>query len=206
MYAMQYELTLPADYDMKIIRRRVEDRGHRTDDFPGLGLKAYLIRERGTSGSPVNQYAPFYVWQHTDGMNRFLWGGGGFQGIVSDFGRPAVRHWTGVALLTGPAATSLPRAATRHTETIPAGADPAELIGRATEALPALAAAHGVHTVTLAVDPHHWQLVRFTLWADAPATDAPATGTPAPGTGDEVYEVLHLSTPRLADIPTGRHW
>jgi len=199
MYAMQYELTLPADYDMKIIRRRVEDRGHRTDDFPGLGFKAYLIRERAVGGSPVNQYAPFYLWQHTDGMNRFLWGGGGFGGIVTDFGRPAVRHWTGVALGTGLSVAEMPRAASRHTEAVPACADPAELVGRATEALPALAAAEGVHSVTLAVDPHHWQLVRFTLWADGPGPDAVASG-------DERYEVLHLSTPGLADLPTGRHW
>ncbi|HEX4248851.1 MAG TPA: DUF4865 family protein [Pseudonocardia sp.] len=198
MYTMQYELTLPADYDMKVIRRRVEDRGHRTDDFPGLGFKAYLIRERGTAGSPVNQYAPFYLWHETAGMNRFLWGGGGFQGIVSDFGRPTVRHWTGVALQTGPSVAAVPRSATRHTEAIPGGADPAELVGLATEALPALASADGVHSVTLAVDPFHWQLVRLTLSTEAPGTDA--TG------GDDRYEVLHLSTPELADLPTGRHW
>lgn len=35
-------------------------------------LKAYLIRERGRDGSPVNQYAPFYLWADTDGMGRFL--------------------------------------------------------------------------------------------------------------------------------------
>ena len=32
-----------------------------------------LIRERGTDGSPVNQYAPFYLWDAVDGMGRFLW-------------------------------------------------------------------------------------------------------------------------------------
>ncbi|GGO10638.1 hypothetical protein GCM10010116_21330 [Microbispora rosea subsp. aerata] len=36
-------------------------RGHALDDRAGLGLKAYLIRERGVAGSPVNQYAPFYL-------------------------------------------------------------------------------------------------------------------------------------------------
>jgi hypothetical protein len=61
MHAMQYEITLPADYDMEIIRERVATRGAALDDFAGLGLKAYLIRERGVDGSPVNQYAPFYL-------------------------------------------------------------------------------------------------------------------------------------------------
>ena len=31
MYAMQYEIPLPADYDMAIIRRRVASKGHLTD-------------------------------------------------------------------------------------------------------------------------------------------------------------------------------
>jgi len=70
MYAMQYEITLPADYDMKIIRNRVEKRGHLLDTFPGLGLKAYLIRERGMDDSPINQYAPFYLWASINGMTR----------------------------------------------------------------------------------------------------------------------------------------
>ena len=35
-------------------------------------------------------------------MGRFLWGGGGFHGIVESFGRPAVHHWTGVAHERGP--------------------------------------------------------------------------------------------------------
>lgn len=77
MYAMQYELTLPADYDMGIIRKRVAARGLATDIFPGLGLKAYLILERGVEGSKVNQYAPFYLWTAISGMSRFLWGGAG---------------------------------------------------------------------------------------------------------------------------------
>jgi hypothetical protein len=58
MHAMQYEITLPAEYDMKIIRHRVATKGHLLDAFPGLGLKAFVIRERGIGGSPVNQYAP----------------------------------------------------------------------------------------------------------------------------------------------------
>ena len=74
MHAMQYEITLPADYDMTIIRRRVATRGSATDAFPGLGVKAYAIRERGVLGSPVNQYAPFYLWADPAGMNQFLFG------------------------------------------------------------------------------------------------------------------------------------
>jgi hypothetical protein len=52
---MQYEITLPVGYDMDIIRHRVATKGHLTNDVPGLGLKACLIRERGTDGPPVDQ-------------------------------------------------------------------------------------------------------------------------------------------------------
>lgn len=202
MYAKQYEITLPADYDMGIIRKRVAAGGHVLDDRAGLGLKAYVIRERGVAGSPVNQYAPFYLWRDAGAMAHFLVGGGGFQNIVRDFGRPVVRHWTGVACHAGPARASLPRAASRQLTTIPAIAgDPdglglAALIEREVADLAQLARHDDVHTAALAVDPHHWQLMRFVLWRDAVADDA----------ATERYEVLHVSTPEVADLPTGRAW
>jgi hypothetical protein len=100
MSALRYQITLPADYDMDIIRRRIATRGSALDAFDGLGLKAYLVRDRA-NGSSINQYAPFYLWADTAGMREFLWGGAGFGGIVADFGRPAVRHYTGAAFRPG---------------------------------------------------------------------------------------------------------
>lgn len=191
MYAMQYEITLPADYDMGIIRTRVATRGHLLDDLPGLGLKAYVIRERGVGGSPVNQYAPVYLWRDTDAMSRFLVGGGGFQGIIGDFGRPAVHHWTGLATEAGPARGQAPAAASRRLTPIPPGADPddlAALVAEETRLLGGLARREGVHTAALAFDPRHWQLMRLTLWERAVPADDDAT---------ERYEVLHLSAPHL---------
>ncbi|CAM5669158.1 hypothetical protein STENM327S_09297 [Streptomyces tendae] len=52
MHAMQYTFTLPADFPVDVIRERVARTGHLLDDWPGLGLKAYLIREREKDGSP----------------------------------------------------------------------------------------------------------------------------------------------------------
>ncbi|MBD0707974.1 MULTISPECIES: DUF4865 family protein [unclassified Streptomyces] len=208
MYAQQYEITLPADYDMGIIRERVARSGPLLDDRAGLGLKAYAIRERGTDGSPVNQYAPFYLWNDTGAMARFLVGGGGFQNILRDFGRPAARHWTGIACHTGPARTAPPKAASRRLTPIPADVDAgtdlagtglglSALIDRETEELRRLAAHESVHTAALAFDPHHWRLLRFVLWADSSAPDEEAT---------ERYEVLHLSAPGLDALPEGRGW
>lgn len=196
MYAMQYELPLPADYDMQIIHTRVKNRGHRTDDFAGLGLKAYLVRERGVDGSPVNEYAPFYLWAATEGMNRFLWGGGGFRGIVDDFGRPAVRHWTGVAAVPGPARAGTVRTATRSLSPIPAGVDPTAVVEAALDGLRQRAQTPGVYCSAVAVDPRHWELLHFTLWTEDSAPDAAGTR----------YGVLHLSTPHLHTIENGRQW
>ncbi|MET9774567.1 DUF4865 family protein [Streptomyces sp. NPDC006367] len=201
MYAKQYEITLPADYDMAIIRRRVAIGGHLLDDRPGLGLKAYVVRERGLNGSPVNQYAPFYLWNDTGAMTHFL-AGGGFQNILRDFGRPAVHHWAGIACHAGPARSTLPRAASRRLTPVPADQDRdgtglglATLIERETVRLRDLARLDGVHTAVLALDPHHWQLMRFALWADTSVADEEAT---------EHYEVLHLSAPGLDALPEGR--
>ncbi|PSJ25272.1 DUF4865 domain-containing protein [Streptosporangium nondiastaticum] len=190
MYAKQYEITLPADYDMGIIRERVAARGHILDDRAGLALKAYVIRERGVNGSPVNQYAPFYLWNDTAAMSHFLVGGGGFEGIVQAFGRPVVRHWTGIAAEAGPARGALPRAASRRLTPLPAEGL-TEAVAAETAALRELAARDGVHTAALAVDPHHWQLLRFVLWAEAVPPGEDAT---------ERYEVLHLSAPEPARL------
>ncbi|MER5349802.1 DUF4865 family protein [Kitasatospora sp. NPDC002551] len=201
MHAMQYEITLPADYDMGIIHRRVATRGHLLDDHPGLGLKAYLVRERGLDGSPVNQYAPFYLWRTAEGMNSFLWGPG-FRGLGADFGRPAVRHWLGAGLRRGPAidgpavgapGVGAPATATRQIDLLPEGADPAEAVEHALAALPDHPE---LHTAAVAVDPARWELLSFALWRGA-APDA------VPGTR---YRVHHLSSPELDRLPVGRHW
>ncbi|GGY89584.1 DUF4865 family protein [Streptomyces nitrosporeus] len=190
MHAMQYGITLPADYDMGIIRERVATRGHLLDGFPGLGLKAYLMRERG-EGSAVNQYAPLYLWAAPEGMNDFLLGPG-FQGVVNDFGRPRVRHWAGLDYTEGPAAGSAPRTAVRHLSRLPEETGPAAPAGAALEEHRRLAACAGVVAAAVALDPHRWELLHFTLWADGPA-DVP---------GDR-FEVLHLSAPERARLAKG---
>ncbi|MFG2842053.1 DUF4865 family protein [Kitasatospora sp. NPDC048296] len=191
MHAMQYEITLPADYDMGVIRKRVADKGHLLDAHPGLGLKAYLVRERGRDGSPVNQYAPFYLWHTAEGMNSFLWGPG-FRGLSADFGRPAVHHWLGAGLAEG-SRTAAPTSATRVTVRLPETADPAAAVERALAELPAHPA---LHTAAVAVDPSRWELLRFALWHGPAPEDEPGTR----------YQVLHLSRPELDRLPTGRHW
>ncbi|MFB7667340.1 DUF4865 family protein [Kitasatospora sp. NPDC056138] len=205
MQAMQYEITLPADYDMRIIRERVAIKGHLLDRLPGLGFKAYLIRERGRGehagtpagpgadgGPPVNQYAPFYLWRSTEAMAGFL-RGPGFAGLSADFGRPPVRHWIGTGLRLGPERELTPRTATRRTLRLAEGADPDEAAARALAELPDRP---GLHSVAVALDPYRWELLRFALWRQ---DNAPADGG---HTACTAYQVLHLSRPELDALPT----
>lgn len=192
MYAMHYAITLPADYDMRVIRERIASKGPLLDTFPGLGLKAYLIRERGVRGSPINQYAPFYLWASTRGMGRFLWEGGGFGAIVASFGRPPVRHWTGVTVLAGPQPLAKARMATIREDIIAADVDPTLAVGASRDALLEKAAHPGLCLSALAVDPQSWKLVRFALWAEEPPAEA--------GTR---YDVAYLSTPEVGAMLGG---
>lgn len=194
MHAMQYELTLPADYDTDIIRGRVARVGHLLDDWDGLGFKAYLLRDRGEDGSPVNQYAPFYLWNTVEGMNTFLWGGA-FQGLVHDFGRPEVRQWTGLGYEEGVAAGSPAQVAVRHQEPVADGVNLAEVVEDAVREAGRLAALDGAVCAAAAVDTRAWELVHFSLWDhDAPKADG------------DVFRVLHLSAPGLGGLARGRQW
>lgn len=194
MHAMQYELTLPADYDTAVIRARVARIGHLLDEWDGLGFKAYLLRERGQYGSPVNQYAPFYLWNTVEGMNAFLWGGA-FQGLSNDFGRPSVRQWSGLAYEDGVSVGSAARFAVRRRQLVPEGVELAEVMADAVSETQRLAGADGAVLAAAAVDASRWELVHFSLWEhDAPKADG------------DMFQVLHLSTPGLGRLPRGRQW
>jgi hypothetical protein len=216
MYAMQYEISVPADYDMGILRDRVAKASSILDDRAGLGLKAYLIREIA-DGSPVNQYAPFYLWNDTEAMSRFLFAGAGFERIIRSFGRVVVRQWTSVARYSGPAAagdvaTAAARdvataptmtamatatAASRRTRPVPVFDDSLSAwIEEAAAEAEQLAKRDEAHTVALAIDPTRWELVEFALWAGEVPSDVAATAT-------EQYQVLHISKPELSSLPDG---
>lgn len=85
MIGMQYKVILPKDYDMGIIRNRVQENGTKTDGFNGLNFKAYLITEAGKNGQLYNSYAPFYLWSNHEGMNTFLFDGY-YDNILDSFG------------------------------------------------------------------------------------------------------------------------
>ncbi|MDO4667550.1 MAG: DUF4865 family protein [Streptococcus sp.] len=84
MQAMQYNIKLPTDYDMNIIRERVKKTGGLMDGFEDLFFKAYLISERSNK-QLYNSYCPLYVWKNTSGMTKFIFDGY-FDNILNSFG------------------------------------------------------------------------------------------------------------------------
>jgi Domain of unknown function (DUF4865) len=182
MYAMQYEIALPTDYDMQYIRDRVAATARTGEELPGLELKAYLIQDRH-AGAPRNQYAPFCLWTDVAAAGRFLWGGGPFGEVVKDFGRPQVHSWLAAHHAAGPAHALLPGWAVRVIRPLPADlaldqAVPeavAQFIDRTTRS---------THTLVLAVDPTAWTVCEFTLRVDRPE----------PSPDGCVYQVLHVSS------------
>lgn len=187
MIAMQYNIGLPADYDMDIIRRRIAEKGPLLDEFPGLGFKAYLYADRNDAVLPSrdNLYAPFYVWRDTAGMNAFLCGDG-FAALSAAFGRPAVRVWS---VWWEDVAADLRSAvcASRDLAVLPVDTDlrdaQTQAVVRAREDIAegALAAVH-------AYDPHSWTSVSFRLW------DRPRPELARPDR--QLYRVGHVSLPR----------
>lgn len=195
----QYPIVLPRYYDMAIIRDRVRRRGAALDGRPGLGFKAYAIRvadaagspvDDDADGSPVNEYAPFYSWTSAPAAADFLLRAAGFQGIVSDFGRPRVLTWLPVAEGRGPTPPADVATATRWTSRLPDGADPSAAAAALTEQIRALEGATGVHRAVGGIDPRTWEAVLF-VTSDGTATTASVAN------GDRVeYEVLHVSEGR----------
>ena len=97
MIVMQYRFTLPADYDMAIIEKRIAQNGARLNGFPGLLFKAYLVARRDDAQGAENRYAPLYVWKNAHAMTQFLQSPG-FQKLTQDFGWPQIETWLALRL------------------------------------------------------------------------------------------------------------
>ncbi len=185
MYAMQYAINLPADYDMQIIRDRVAETGHLMDGFAGLEFKTYLIREKA-EGATRNAYAPFYVWRDIDGMRSFCWGELGYSAIVRDFGRQPIQDWTVAQLVPGPAPYTDTRSLTMSTVQLPEGEAPSQCLDAVTQPFLTQVDDQTVNRLA-AVDITTWTVVLVELSSrPAEQADPRVTG----------YEVLHVSTAR----------
>ncbi|MEL5546883.1 DUF4865 family protein [Serratia nevei] len=177
MLAMQYRFTLPADYDMAIVRRRIANFGHRLDACPQLIVKAYLSAQR-SEGSAENLYAPFYLWNSSAGMSDFLTGEG-FRGLSQAFGWPRVNHWLPwLAHFDRPHLTEAAWATCQERAIIPYSDLPA--LRQQQQAAP------GALASIVAFDPADWRLVRLDLWREPPQS---------PVQNGQLFRVGHLSAP-----------
>ena len=192
MLAMQYEITLPADYDMQIIHDRVAASGPLLDAYPGLGVKAYLIRRRGVDGSTVNQYAPFYLWADAAAAASLLWSGAGFTAILRDFGRPVVQTWIGGTAHQAADWRTPPAYALRQKTALAADADIVAVAGSADARLAAAVDAGQTQLAAYGIDPRTWELVTVTLHEQRP-DQVPDTA--------ELFQVLHTAAPERRHLP-----
>lgn len=181
MMAMQYSFTLPADYDMEIIDRRIRDKGPAMDGFLHLGFKAFLSARRGESGSRENLYAPFYLWDQPEGASNFICSPG-FAALTDAFCRPRIRHWI---VWSAQISSDLASARFAYSEQLPIEPHVSLPDLRLQEVALAKQEASGKHVLAriTAFDPHDWTMVRFGFCAEA----LPASGT------NQVYRVGHLS-------------
>jgi len=191
MIAMQYSFTLPADYDMAIIDRRIAEKGPLLDDLPNLAMKAYLTaRKGGENGSTENLYAPFYVWHNASGLNDFLCGEG-FVGLTQSFGWPGVRTWfVWQAHLTASVQDAV--IATRELRAIDPHASLAEIRSRESEEAVLDVERHGALASVSAFEPLTWTRVRFRLWGEKQRVKC--TGS------IQAYEVGHISFPTPLEL------
>jgi len=72
MIVMQYRFTLPADYDIAIVEKRIAQNGARLNGFAGLLFKAFLVSRREDAHTEENRYAPLYVWEDAGAMAQFF--------------------------------------------------------------------------------------------------------------------------------------
>jgi hypothetical protein len=185
MIAMQYSFVLPADYDMNIVDRRIVEKGPLLDNFPNLRFKAYLTARRDDdAGGEENLYAPFYLWNHADGLNDFVCGDG-FAAVSQSFGWPQVKTWI---VWRARLSADIARAAyaTREIAPVAPRSPLGELRKRESEVTDHDVENGGALASVAAFEPTTWTRVRFRLWGDRPAAGG-ATG--------QKYHVGHLSLP-----------
>jgi hypothetical protein len=186
MLAMQYSFTLPADYEMSVIRERVSSKGALMDGFSLLRFKAFLHanRDQARRHARENLYAPFYLWESTEGMNNFL-ASSGFAALVASFGWPSIATWSVWASRLQPDLAAAV-CATREIVRIEPHVALAELQKTETELVRADVDNYGALGAVVGFEPGTWTLVRFRLWSEYREEFDRA--------GVQTYVVGHLST------------
>jgi hypothetical protein len=189
MLAMQYRHRLPADYPMARIRGRVAERGPAWNETPGLGFKAFLLRERGRLGAEENAYASLCLWGKAGAALDFLTDAR-FASVAESFGRPRIDTWLALDARAAPAGPA--RTLIREAVPVEPGTGLGALRAAEAERNRAALAREGRLAVLSALDTGAWRLLRLTLSAEPPARSEQANA----------YEILHLARPGWAALAT----
>jgi hypothetical protein len=180
--AMQYSFTLPADYDMAIVERRIAEKGPALDGLPGLSAKAYLSARRG-GAQRENLYAPFYVWDDAAAMSGFLTGRG-FAAVSAAFGWPQIRFWI---VWRARLARDVEQARFATSEIAPiAPHAPLDALEAQENDAADQALDRGALAAVAGFEPTSWSRVRFRLWRKSPERRD----------GVALYDVGHVSLGR----------
>jgi hypothetical protein len=197
MLSMQYSHRLPADYDPALIRQRAARNGPPWDDTPGLGFKAFVLRERGGHGADGHVYASVYLWLDERAATDFIVGER-FQNVIEGFGRPAVETWLPLAARAAHAPSAghdgIARTLYREDLAVAEGADRRALRADEVRRQDDLLERPDTVAVVTSLDVANWRLLRLILSSAEP--DATRAGI--------AYEVLHLARPGLARLAQPR--
>lgn len=188
MIAMQYSFTLPADYDMNVIRERVHLKGPSFDNVESLLFKAFLFTEKtdNRNKNEENRYSSFYLWQNTKGMTDFFMSDG-FKNVPGSFGQPAVNHWPCILSELRSRRIREARYATKESLKINSYFD-FKKMQHNEKNLGDHLIQNGILAVVSAFEPRSWSLIRFCLWENLPAKSLSNSNA-------HTYQVLHVSAP-----------
>lgn len=171
MQAMRYEINLPADYDMTLIRERVTRTGYLMDGFEDLYFKVFLISEI-SSGNLTNSYCPLYVWKQTDGMSKFIFDGY-FDNILSSFGWQQIEIGITSNILLSKQFTKSKFVTEEASAILP--------VKSLKQSMPSLSLAENETGKLVIYNPDKWQTVTYTFYETKPNTH------------EKCLEILHIS-------------
>jgi hypothetical protein len=186
MLVMQYAISLPSDYKMEIIRRRIENKAPLFDQLPGLGVKVFAVREVDQDMSLVNEYAPIYLWPNVESIWNFV-AGEGLTGIINSFGRVTIDYWPCFAFGAKRALDWREiTAVTREVNIIGSGTDLVEYRRHEMTAVKVRCEeSPDLGAEVVAIDMRCWSVLRFCFWLRRPPLDS----------GSVVYRAAHVSCP-----------
>ncbi len=167
MLAMQYTISLPADYDAERVRERVSVRSRLFDGHDGLAHKSFLYN------AEEKLYAPFYVWKNVVEARDFLMDDL-FKGVVEDFSRHRVRSWFVVQMGYGNRALDATYGL-RELDTIAAEERLDQFLTTEKEHQEALLSNPNLYMHVIAIDADRWEIMRFSLWKDKESAEKPTS-------------------------------